>query len=531
MAIINLTKDTVPETEYDICIVGSGPAGLTLARELTIQGKQICVLESGHERKTSYADKLREVKSSGEISIKTSSRERILGGTSTTWAGLSAPLDEIDFAHWPITSLDLKPYYEKAHEYGFPSLKDFEISALDTVRKTGDISFNFKNLEEKVFIAMDPPWNFGKKLRHIFDLPTADLYLDATVTKINSGGSGHIDSLTINSSVGKIATVHAKKFVIAAGGVESTRLLLASHIGNEHNVVGKYLTNHPKASFGIIRLNKKIKNLPHLFGYLHNGKSEYAGLRLKETKGRSQNTLNSYLRFEPMFPWTDNRGVEAVIVIMKKTKVFLEWWKKKQKKLIHLRDWNETGDDRPDRIKKESLEWFSLCLAIIKNIPAVCAYSVHRLFPKKEIYIKSIRIRNFMDMEPRGENKMWLGDTKDSFGIPLPEVSLTTSTRDQQSLIDLHRELRDELARENLGILEGNLETIKPWPIIADASHHLGGTIMGNDPKISVVDKNLKVHSIDNLYIVSGSVFPTSGCANPTYTICALALRLAEHLS
>ncbi len=508
---------------YDICIVGSGPAGLTLCNELSGSGKKICIIESGG-RNLNSKNELKKVISTGEIKIKDSSRERAWGGTSNTWAGLSAPMDEIDFQKWPIKFADLRKHYEHLASYGFAKLSDFKIQTFDEIKKNGDLVLNFEKLSEKIFIAEDPAINFGKKFEKLLNDKNIDAYLDYTVIKLNKNIS-EINSIIVVDSKNIKTEIKARKFIICAGGLESTRLLLISNIGNEH--VGKYLTNHPKNNFGIIELNKSVKKIPYLFGFLKAGLAKYVGLKLNDDIQGQFGLLNSYIRLEPIFPWTDSRGVYALITITKKAKSFLNWWKNRQKGIVNLKDWNETGDDAKSSKK---LKIGSAIFMIITDLKAVILYALNRLQSRRETPIKKIRIRNFMDMEPVAENRMTLSEEKDIYGNPIPVVNLNTTERDRKSLIELHKIFKEEIEKENLGKYIGNLETAHPWPINSEASHHLGGTIMGSDATKSVVDINLKVHGTDNLYICSGSVFPTSGCANPTYTICALAIRLAEHL-
>ena len=549
MAVKDITKN-IPESIYDICIVGSGPAGLTIASELADFGKRIVVLESGKMGKTRYADTLREIKNTGEISIRPSSRERILGGASTTWSGLSAPLDQIDLENrpylsypsgWPLSLSDLTPYYRKASQYGFPSLESFDGLWLSSARNMGDLTFPSTHILEKTFLALDPPWNFSKKLRSVFEKQNIDLYLDATVThlssKKDSGGITLVTTADVRASDGSVRKISARIFVLATGGLENARLLLLSRdispsgLGNEHDQVGRYLMNHPKGNLGILRLKRPVKNLPHLFGYLHDGWSGYAGIRLQDDTERSLKILNSYLRLEPIFPWTDSHGVATLIVMVKKVKFFLRWWKRKQKDMVQLRDWNETGDDQQEeRAHNKKINLFTAGWIMITDAPAVYLYLLHRLNNRKEPVVKTIRLRNFMEMEPLPENRLTLSDTLDQNGAPLPTVNLNTSPLDRLSLVELHRIFGEEVEKNNIGTLESSLGTANPWPIIAEASHHLGGTRMGTDPSTSVVNSDLQVHGVENLYVCGGSVFPTSGCANPTYTICALAIRLADFL-
>jgi choline dehydrogenase-like flavoprotein len=102
--------------------------------------------------------------------------------------------------------------------------------------------------------------------------------------------------------------------------------------------------------------------------------------------------------------------------------------------------------------------------------------------------------------------------------------------RDRRSLLALHEALAADFARAGVGQLDTDLASANPWPIDQDASHHMGTTRMGTDSATSVTDPNGRVHSVENVYMAGASLFPTSGCANPTFTIVALSIRLARHL-
>ena len=422
---------------YDFCLIGSGPAGIILAKELAKTGKKLCIIESGGLTLDERKNPLKKVISLGEIKIKENSRERAWGGTSTIWTGLSAPLDPIDLERWPIKYSELKQYYERLDHYGFPKFKDFH----------NQPTTPFRGLEAKTFILMEPPLNFGERLSDILKADNVDVLLDSTVIKLNRRDH-YIESVSLVNREGDVKEVKAKKFIVCAGGLESTRLLLISHIGNKE--VGKYLMNHPKGTFGLLELHKPTKNISCL------------RLRIREDLQKQLGVLNSYILLEPQLP-----------------KTFLG-----------------------------------------------------RMLPKLGLSpVKQIRLRNFMEMEPVPNNNMTLSNELDTYGNPLPIVDLNTTESDRRSMIELHKTFGTEVKRLNLGKFISNLESAQPWPITIDASHHLGGTIMGTDSHKSVVDINLKVHDTDNLYICSGSLFPTSGSANPTYTVCALAVRLADHLS
>jgi hypothetical protein len=138
-----------------------------------------------------------------------------------------------------------------------------------------------------------------------------------------------------------------------------------------------------------------------------------------------------------------------------------------------------------------------------------------------------------MEMEPHPENRVVLGDETGALGQPLPVVRHQTTALDRRSLVALHEALGPELRAAGFGTLESELSALAAgdrWPIDQDASHHMGTTRMGIDPATSVVDAACRLHTVGNVYVAGASVLPTSGCANPTFTLVALAIRLADHL-
>jgi choline dehydrogenase-like flavoprotein len=540
----SLEADSLPE--YDVCIVGSGPAGMTVAAELVGSGLRVVVLESGRAVVTKQGDALRPVESRG-IHIKDYSRERVLGGASTTWAGLAAPLDEIDFADrpwleesgWPIERDELWTYWDAAERYRFPTRDSFKPGGFGGVRSKGDFQPTWDLLDEKVFLAAAESQNFNKEWRHILEGDEADCWMDATVAELVTTGSGTpVDHAVIKTRSGKTITIKAQRFVIATGGIENSRLLLNSQsacpegLGNENDCVGRYFMNHPKDHHGMIHLTTPTADLPYYYGCIYKGFAGYAGLRLGEDYQAKHKLLNSYVRMEPLFPWTDSEGVEALVLFAKHSSFLMKRWTQgKQEEVVSLRDYSETGDDSEVQNARKSIgDWIGLAFRIPMDFWSVLNYLKYRLITRAKPKIKRVRLRNFMEMEPARGNRITLTEERDALGVRKPLVVHDSTEKDRRAVVELHKVLGREFEQQGFGRLETSLETSDPWPVNQEASHHLGTTRMGDDPQTSVVDKNLRVHSVDNLYMAGGSVFPTSGCANPTYTICALSIRLAEEL-
>jgi choline dehydrogenase-like flavoprotein len=491
--------------DYDLCIVGTGPAGTTLASELRSSGLRICVLESGRLRPTRRGDRLRRALSDG-LHIKDYSRERVLGGASTTWAGLSAPLDPLELAPrpwvprsgWPFGREVLDRFYAAAAErYRFPELADFGPAGFGALRARSELQPRWSELEEKVFLAAQPPQDFGREQRALYESGAVDLYLDATVLRLESEG-GRATAARARTSGGAEIAFRARAFVLATGGIENARLLLCSGLGNERDQVGRGFMNHPKSYRGVLHLARPVASAPYFFGCLHRGFAGYGGIRLSAKHSR---------------------------LLMRRLR------KRGARDLVELRDYSETGDDsEAQNARKSALDWLRLGGTILAHAPRVLHYLWYRLVPGATPRIVAARLRNFMEMEPDPENRVTLAAETDEDGKPLPLVRHRCTELDRRSLVRLHAALERELERAGVGRLESDLALVAEWPITQDASHHLGTTRMGRDPATSVVTPDLRVHSVDNLYVAGGSVFPTSGCANPTFTIVALSIRLAEHL-
>lgn len=556
--IADLAERRAPELdskgEYDLCVVGTGPAGAVVVNELASSGLRIAVLESGRRAPTRHGDALRELDSDG-IAIKPWSRERVLGGSSTTWAGLSSPLDPIDLgarpwigsSGWPIAREELTALHaESAARYRFPPPEAFDTSAttgFGALRARGDVRPTWSKLEEKVFLACAEPQDFGRECAAAWSAPNVDLLLDATLVRLEAEraetpAANRVRAAIARTSDGAELRVRARAFVLATGGIENARVLLVSRdacpagLGNEHGRVGLGFMNHPKSYFGHVRLARPIATLPYFFGSLHAGFAGYAGLRLVDDVQRELGLLDAYVRFEPLFPWSDDEGVESLVTLVKRSRGFYARWKASKKgDVVELRDWSETGDDsRLQNERRGKLGWLPLAGNVALHAPSVARYAWARLGKRRPL-VRRVRVRNFCEMQPVDSNRVALSERRDANGVALARVEHRSTELDRRSLVELHRVLRAELLANGVGELEGDLERAEPWPIDQDASHHMGATRMGLDPRTSVVDRDQKLHGARNVWIAGASVFPTSGAANPTLTIVGLSIRLARHLA
>lgn len=532
---------------YDFIIAGAGTAGISLAYELSKHDYSILLIESGEFIFDKFNDSLKNIEQSG-LPIKESSRERVVGGNTTTWGGLIAPLDKIDLeakdwiadSGWPFDYEELIQYYEKIDEsYEFPSFEFFKHDGMSELnQKTSNLVI--KNFTPKLFLASKPEPNFQKIFKKLLEVKV-DILINHTLEEVIMTDD-HIKVKAFkvfDKDKSSFLIENAKQFILALNSIENARVLLNSNtqikqgVGNKEGIVGKYFMNHPKDHFGTIDVHDKSQDLSRFWGFMFKGYAGFNAFRLEEKTQKEEKTLNSYIRFEPLYSWTDNEGVKSFVRLNKTFKFFYKRFQAKNKnEVVSLRDFSETDDEVLPIQSITIKELLSNLFKISINIKIVFEYIFFRLSKNKTPKLKGIRLRNIMEMAPNIKNRIDLSTKNDFFGYPIAKVVSNFSDIDKQTVISLHKILKTNLKQMNFGIVKSNLEQfLDNWPIRYDSSHHLGTTRMGNNKETSVVDKNLKVHDVENLYIAGGSVFPTSGNANPTYTIVALSVRLSEYLS
>ncbi|HTE51707.1 MAG TPA: GMC family oxidoreductase [Kofleriaceae bacterium] len=464
----SLTGDA--ELEADVCVIGAGAAGLVLARELASSGARVCLLESGGRKPAPGPDPMYQIHAT-QLPVADDSRVRAFGGTTTVWAGRWKRFDPIDFeprpwvrhSGWPVSYASLDPYYVRAgRAVGVRDHATHDAGEADTVaalvKSDAVVPTVFHTLRED-------QRDFGRALtRTIEGADSVDAVLDAHVVQLERDRRA-VGRVLVRGAGGGRFAVRARQVVIATGGIENARTLLLSGIGNQHDQVGRYFMDHPKAKVGVVETYEPL-DMSSWEGLSENA-PVWVGLRLSDEVQRAEEVLNSYVFLEPAFE-----------------------------------------RDIPRRLARRAIR------------PRRC---------------RLLALRNYMEQEPDPDNRVFLGADRDPLGQARASVTWTLGERDRRTIVALHRVLRRELQRAGVGELDSPL--LHPggadggvFPEFQDASHHMGTTRMGTDPRTSVVDPDCRVHDTDNVFVAGSSVFPTSGYANPTATIAALAVRLADHL-
>ena len=488
---------------YDVCIIGSGPAGMTTALELKSSGLTICVLEAGDD--SPLLDWQYPPIECGDIQIRPDSRERALGGTSTTWAGLMAPLDAIDFEPrpgihdgWPVSRDEIQKYIDqRGPRYMLPGGEAFRYPEPCTAGR-GHFP-EMPQLRKKVFLAQNSPLRYGKAFADAFLAQGFDLYLRANVRRLECRVPGEAAVAEVEDSTGRRHLVQAHCFVLAASTIENVRLLLSSNLGNEHDQVGRYFMNHPKGYIASVSFKPPVASTSELFEHRQGDFTGYIGFRLSETVQRSENLLNASIRFDPGSHRDYPRG------------------KALGKTLHRLIRGIAAGNAR------SVVRSATRAVRALNGASELAALAVEKMLARRTEVVSKATMRCFLEMEPQAENRIVLG--RDG----TVRIHQSISPKAYASVRRLLELTATAFASQGLGTVELVGKGLE-GTLVEDASHHLGGARMGEDPKSSVVDPSLRVHTTSNVFVAGGAVFPTSGSANPTMTIIALSIRLADHI-
>ncbi len=488
------------ELEADLCIIGAGPAGLTLAREFIGSAAAVVLLESGGSQAELEAQLLNQGAVVGDPYAGLGrTRHRQVGGTANTWNTSVAdqpgakyvPLDPIDFearpdvplSGWPFDRPHLEPFYRRAQVVC--GLGAFAYDGADWETSTGPRVLSFgKHLTTRVYqCGLARP--FTQTYVHaVSRASNLSLYHHVTVTKLVANGDRLVGAECVSGSGNRIR-IRAGAFVLAAGAIENVRLLLLSDgssargLGNEHGWLGRCFMEHPRDR--TLTLVPSTPDLVHQaeFYDLHRaegGTMIVGRLAIREESIRSSQLPNVSITLLP--------HPAAQTVVSR-----LGTW------LVERR-------------------WRSLEIG----------YGWSRLPPRRQRFDR-LRMLINLEQRPHPENRIVLARDRDALGMPKVELQWHWRDEEQAELERLRHTLREWVEASGIGRVE--VETGRPDP---NAHHHAGTTRMHTDPRFGVADADARVHGTENLYVAGASVFPTAGFANPTLTIVALALRLADHL-
>jgi choline dehydrogenase-like flavoprotein len=511
----------------DLCIIGAGAAGITLAREFAGGTTRVVLLESGdlefrHRPQFLYIGENKGI----ENYPTTHSRFRMFGGSTTRWGGQCRPLTSLDFekragiphSGWPFGLDHLQPYYRRAQKVCSlgPSSYDPDFWLRDEATRLSPSS----DLLQSIIYQFSYPSDFGRL--YYDDLQTArsvDVYLNANVTEISTNSSAtQVTGVSAASFNKRRLTVTAKHFIIACGGIENPRLLLSCNrvaphgLGNDHDLVGRFFMDHPYFLTGYYDPSDPAfdQNRYTIEDYAEVGREQkfHAAFTVKERVLRD-NGLNSAALYFVRRP---------------RYKTLPEYYSPAGKSFTHLVDVLRHSSV-PNR--KLGTHIYNVLRRLDTIAINLGRQAVELAYPRPLLSLRAV-----LESTPNPDSRVTLVEKRDHFGMPRVRVDWRLNSRDRHGLDYLLNTMSKEFKRLNLGrLVQDRSVDGQNWPVsITGGKHHMGTTRMHIDPKLGVVDPDCRLHSVANLYVAGSSVFPTGGFANPTLTIVALAIRLADHL-
>ena len=510
----------------DVCVIGAGPAGLTVAHELLDSGLHVLVLEAGPGSPPAGGVDVETTLNVGLPYCPRTTRSSGVGGSSLRW-DVETPLgprfvrlkelDEIDFearpsvtgSGWPFSRAALEPHYRRARElFGIAPA----VGASD--------GLVHPEVQRKVY-SFAAAATFTERIpRLLREHPRVTLRAGCVATEVRTDACT-VTGVVCRSADGEQFSVEARIYVLAGGAIENARLLLASRsqspagVGNRHDLVGRHFMEHPHYTPGVAvapvreaREGTTACGLTVLDGTVQQDK-----FALTPDVLRREGLLNAAYKIKPA-------------------------------RVVRPTGFGGDGSvPQPtiDAYFAARLAWRSHRARYVRAshlarlgaaTPALVRYATRRSGPAADSSGPGHALARVMVMgeqQPSRDSRVRLGSTCDRFGVPLAELDWRLSALDIASMV------RGQLlVAQGLSVAVGAriLPTIGPRgvPEPDGGAHHMGTTRMSRHPSSGVVDADCRVHEVRNLFVAGSSVFPTGGAANPTLTIVALAARLAQHL-
>lgn len=490
--------------ETDVCIIGAGASGITLAREFRNKPFSTILLESGGLQPDTETQSLYKGTIIGHAYYPLDgSRNRTFGGSTATWGGMCLPFDPIDFekrdwvphSGWPLDLIELEPYYRHAHEPCEIGPYEYREEYWTPRRGKQSIPIDGGRILPQI-AQFSPPTHFGRA--YIVDIERAEsvtAYLYANALELDADEVARtVQRVRVGTLDGCRFSVSAKYYVLATHAIENARLLLLSRsvmadgLGNQNGLVGRYFMERVNYRSGVfVPVDARL-----IAPFFEKDKLAECG-------------INGYL------------GVS-------------EQWQRKNKVLnssIHLHTTRlrlrGTAAD-PDASEESISAW---------DVVREAWRKVWRRFGGGE---KNVVFDIWQDVEPvpNPNSRVMLSRELDRLGQPKVMLDWRLSPRLEGRTIRRTLGLfAAEMGRLELGRVRAYIsEDGDEWTDnVVGSFHHMGTTRMHRDEKQGVVDENCRVHGLSNLYVAGSSVFPTAGQSNPTLTLLALALRLGDRIT
>ncbi|RYE81787.1 MAG: GMC family oxidoreductase [Oxalobacteraceae bacterium] len=528
--------------DYPFCIIGAGAAGISLAVALSRRGQRVLLLEAGDSRELADLEDSYVGEAAFPHPPTTDYRRQRFGGTTHLWGGRCVPLDDVDFearAHvphsgWPLEPAEYWRHLPEAMAYCDAGAADFSVNSLQ-----GEASPMFDGLGalapdvleriERYSLPTDFARKFGPELQAS---PLVTVVLRARCLQLETDAAGaRITGVVIGDERQRVS-LRADHVILCGGGLEATRLLLNTRERSPawrrfDASLGRYYGCHYDLIFGALSITGRR---PH-FKFQKTRDGVYARRKLQFSGDfqRRHGLLNSTFRlhFPPYADAAHGSGVLSMIYLAKSV-LPGEY----QAILNHGHGGEALAAGRGAHVRN-----------VITDAPSVLGFGFEWLFKRKLAARKlpytlipnrqgTYPLEFNSEQVPDASNRVELAEGTDAAGERRLAVHWRLTSLDVESGVESFLRLREKLAETPGCRLDFDLAELRErvGSALPVGGHHIGSTRMGRSVEESVVDPQCRVHGVDNLFVVSSSVFPTNGHANPTLSIVALALRMAEHL-
>ncbi len=501
----------------DLCVIGAGPAGISIAREFIARGLQVCLLEAGGLEYDDETQSLYKGENIGhpyyDLNVL---RLRFFGGGTNHWGGWCLPLDSIDFearpgipdSGWPIDMGHLEPFYRRAAEVCGAGAYEY-----DPERWEDESQPRLALAEDKFRSAVmkRAPTLFGQVYRDELDRSSnVHVYLYANVVELETDSNARsVTRARVATLQGARFHVEAKAFVLATGGIENPRVLLASNkvqsagLGNGNDLVGRFFMEHLLMPGAMFLPSDPNFSLAYYEEPLSETVMGTGFLRVAPELMRAKKLLNARMLVMPgvakELAMKDSAGVSSATLL---------WGA--------VRTGRSPGD------------LSSHIANVIGDLDKIAIYSYWRAFRSPA---DPVSLKYEIEQAPDPESRVTLGPELDALGTPRVRLNWKFGDLEQRTFRQVSEALAIEVGRAGLGRIQIVDDDETGWPPgLRGGWHQMGTTKMNADPAHGVVDPDCRVHGVANLFIAGSSVFPTSGTSNPTMTIVALALRLSDHI-
>jgi choline dehydrogenase-like flavoprotein len=534
----------------EVAIVGAGPAGITLALELADAGHQVLLIESGGSSYSRDIQRLGDTVGNDVFHAPMSvATRRQIGGTSNLWSGRCVPFDPVDFqqreivgdARWPVSYAELEKYFPRACRWfkcGQPTFDATQVPNLagdSLVPGWPGGEIRATSLERYSW-----PTNFGRAYgARLKSSPLIMLVSDLTCTEIVCRPDGRsVERLAARTLAGNEVRVRAKRYVLAAGGVETTRLLFASNhhhpggIGNHSGHLGRWYMGHVGAS--IARAHFNTPSEATIYGFERDPEGVYVRRRFTFSQDHliehDLPNIAMYLENPDMSDPSHGNAILSIIYLIlasplgshvisegvRQSKIdtgsSASTWSHIRNVMRHL----------PEAISFALIFGYERFVRPGRKVPGFVVPSPSNSYP---LYYHGEHLPNY-------DSRIAPTSEMDALGMPRMRTNLHFSDDDIRNAIRAHEHLDRYLRRYGLGHLEylfdDSEEALRER--LLDGYHQAGTTRMSDRPEDGVLDPQLGVHGFEELFVASSSAFVTSGQANSTFMIVVLALRLADHL-